>query len=127
MNKEINITETEWKIMEILWKSPMLTLGDIRKALSDTDWSSSTIKTLVRRLTQKGAVGIDNSQNKFKYYPIVKEDKCKLKETHNLIDRIYNGSVKMLMANLVSESNLTDNEAKQLMQIIEKMEGGDSK
>ncbi len=127
MVQEINIADTEWKIMEVLWKNPMLTLGEIRKALSDTDWSSSTIKTLVRRLCQKGAIGIDTSGNKFRYYSIANEKECKLKETHSLINKIYNGSVKMLISSLMSESSLTEKETKQLMDIINKIEGGDNK
>ena len=127
MNKEIHIAETEWKVMEVLWAGSMLTIGEIKDALADSEWSDSTIKTLVRRLSKKGAVGIDDSQGQFLYYPLVNEEECKLKETKNLINRIYNGSVKMLMANLVSESKLTDEETKKLMDIIDKMEGGGGK
>ena len=127
MNKEIHIAETEWKVMEILWAKPMLTIGEIKDALADSEWSDSTIKTLVRRLCKKGALGIDDSKGQFLYYPLVNEEECKLKETKNLINRIYNGSVKMLMANLASESKLTDEETKKLMDIIDKMEGGSGK
>lgn len=127
MNKEIHIAETEWKVMEILWAKSMITIGEIKDALSDSDWSDSTIKTLVRRLCKKDALGIDDSKGQFLYYPLVNENECKLKETKNLINRIYNGSVKMLMANLASESKLTDEETKKLMDIIDKMEGGSGK
>lgn len=127
MNKDISIAETEWKIMEVVWENPMLTIGEIKSSLSDTTWSESTVKTLVRRLTQKGALGIDDTKGHFRYYPFVDESKCKLKETKNLINKIYNGSLKMLMANLVSDSNLTEEEEKQLMSIIDKMDGGEEK
>lgn len=125
MNKDISIAETEWKIMEILWNTPMVTIGEIKSNLTDTDWSDSTVKTLVRRLTQKGAVGFDDTDTHYRYYPIINESECKMKETKNLIDRIYNGSVKMLMTNLVSGSSLSDEEAKKLFDIIDKMEGGE--
>ena len=127
MNKEIHIAETEWRVMEVLWANDMLTIGEIKDALADSDWSDSTIKTLVRRLCKKGALGIDDTHAQFLYYPLVNENECKLKETKNLINRIYNGSVKMLMANLASESKLTDEETKKLMDIIDKMEGGGGK
>lgn len=127
MNKEINISEAEWKVMEVLWKNNMLTIGEIRRTLSDTNWSDSTIKTMVRRLTQKGIVGrTDDSKGQFRYYSIANENECKLKETKSLINRIYNGSVKMLMASLASDSNLTDEETKKLMEIIDKMDGGNN-
>ena len=122
MNKEIHIAETEWKVMEILWTKPMITIGEIKDALSDSDWSDSTIKTLVRRLCKKDALGIDDSKGQFLYYPLVNENECKLKETKNLIDRVFGGSLKMLVASLTGESSLSEEEATKLMDIISKME-----
>ena len=122
MKAHISIAETEWKVMELLWKKSNITIGDIKIGLEDTGWSDSTVKTLVRRLVQKGAVRADDSLGQFRYSPLVGESECKRKETRNLIDRIYNGSVKMLMANLVSESNLSPEEAERLFEIIDKME-----
>lgn len=127
MKKDISIADTEWKVMEVLWREPMLTIGEIRNRLSDTAWSDSTIKTLVRRLTQKGALKIDDTEGQFRYCPAVSETECKRKETKNLVDRIYHGSVKLLMANLVSDSNLSEEETKQLMDIIDKMDDGGQK
>ena len=124
MSKEFHIAETEWKVMEALWQTPGITMGEIRTILVHTGWSDSTIKTLVRRLAQKGAVDIDDSGTQYRYYPAVSEHECKLKETKSLINRIYHGSVKMLLTNLVSGSNLTEEETRQLMEIIDKMDGG---
>ncbi len=123
--REISIAETEWRVMEVLWSRPNSTIGEIKGALSGSGWSDSTIKTLVRRLVQKGAVAIDDSAGQFRYLPMVNENECKLKETKSLINRIYHGSVKMLMASLASESKLTEAETRQLMEIIDKMEESD--
>ena len=125
MKEDISIAETEWKIMEVLWRSPMQTIGEIKNNLAEQKWSDSTIKTLVRRLTQKGALGFDDSKGHYRYYTLVNENKCKRKETRNLINRIYHGSVKMLMANLVSDSDLSQAEIQKLMDIIDKIDGGD--
>ena len=121
-NKNINIAETEWHIMELLWKTPMLTIGEIIEGVKKMEWSDSTVKTLVRRLNQKGALGIDSSAGHFRYFTLVSEEECKLKETKNLIDKIYHGSAKLLIASLVSDSNLSESEAEKLMDIIDKME-----
>lgn len=124
MQQNYKIAETEWRIMEVLWQSPNQTIGDIKAALSDTDWSESTIKTLVRRLVQKGVVKADNSGGHFLYTPSVSEQDCQKKETRHFLSRIYHGSVKMMMTNLASESKLTEEETKKLMELIDKMEEG---
>ena len=121
--KNYNISESEWKIMQILWETPNLTIKGINSALGDSGWSYSTVKTLVLRLHKKGAVGADTEVKNFKYYPVASEIDCCKKETKSFIDRIYGGSVKMLMASLTDESRLSETEIKQLMDIIDKIEG----
>lgn len=121
MKNEINISESEWTVMEYLWNKPMVTITEIRKALSSTGWSDSTIKTLVRRLVSKNAVAINDEAATFRYYPLISQQECRLKETKSFINRVYDGSVSMLVTNLVADSNLTDKETEELLALIEKM------
>ena len=107
--------------MEYLWNKPMVTITEIRKALSSTGWSDSTIKTLVRRLVSKNAVAINDEAATFRYYPLISQQECRLKETKSFINRVYDGSVSMLVTNLVADSNLTDKETEELLALIEKM------
>ena len=121
MKNEINISESEWTVMEYLWNNPMVTITEIRKALSPTGWSDSTIKTLVRRLVSKNAVAINDEAATFRYYPLLTQQECRLKETKSFINRVYDGSVSMLVTNLAADSNLTDKETEELLALIEKM------
>ena len=121
MKNEINISESEWTVMEYLWNNPMVTITEIRKALSSTGWSDSTIKTLVRRLVSKNAVAINYEAATFRYYPLISQQECRLKETKSFINRVYDGSVSMLVTNLAADSNLTDKETEELLALIEKM------
>ena len=121
MKNEINISESEWTVMEYLWNKPMVTITEIRKALSSTGWSDSTIKTLVRRLVSKNAVAINDEAATFRYYPLISQQECRLKETKSFINRVYDGSVSMLVTNLAADSNLTDKETEELLALIEKM------
>lgn len=121
MKNEINISESEWTVMEYLWNNPMVTITEIRKALSSTGWSDSTIKTLVRRLVSKNAVAINDEAATFRYYPLISQQECRLKETKSFINRVYDGSVSMLVTNLAADTNLTDKETEELLALIEKM------
>lgn len=121
MKNGISISESEWSVMEFLWSHPLSTITDIRKALSPKGWSDSTIKTLVRRLVSKKAVAINDEGAVFHYYALLPEQDCRLKETKSFINRVYNGSVNMLVTNLASDSNLTEKETQELMRLIDKM------
>lgn len=120
--KNINISESEWKVMKVLWENSGLTLREIDAGLGDTGWSYTTVRTLVTRLLEKGAVAADKSSSNFKYYPAVSESECKRKEVNRFLSRVFDGSVSMLVSTLTKDSNLTEAEQKELMSIIEKME-----
>ena len=120
--KDYNISETEWNVMEVVWEKKNATYSEIKNSLADMGWSDSTVKTLIRRLVAKGALGFEEKGSFNEYHALVTREECSLKETKNLINRIYNGSVKMLVTNLVNDSNLSEDEANKLMDIIAKME-----
>ena len=54
------ISDAELEIMRILWREKRaVSFSDIRIELSDKmGWGKSTIATLLRRLTKKGAISI---------------------------------------------------------------------
>ena len=120
--KNISISDSEWKIMRVLWETPDLTLREITASLEETEWSYTTIRTLVTRLMEKGAITADKTSNNFKYYPAVIEDECIRKEMNRFLSRVFDGSVSMLVSTLTKDSNLTEEEQKELMNIIEKMD-----
>ncbi len=117
-----SISDSEWKVMEILWAAPGMLIGEIRDALKSSGWSYSTIKTLVLRLTQKGCLRAEDTAKGKRYFPAVDEETSKRKETMSLIDRIYSGSVRMMFSNLVKDSKLTESEASELLSLIDKMD-----
>lgn len=124
MKKEIKISESEWSVMEVLWKNPMCSIGDIKRAIANTGWSDSTIKTLVRRLVSKKAIAINDDEANYRYYPLISHEECRLKETKSFINRVYDGSVSMLVTNLAANSALSEKETQELMNLIDKMEKG---
>lgn len=54
--KKVKISDSELKIMEVLWNNSSLFFADIVKALNDTNWDPKTIHTFLRRLVSKGLV-----------------------------------------------------------------------
>lgn len=57
------ISESEWEIMKLIWKTNPLTSEQIINSLSDKmNWSTQTIKTFITRLIKKGAIGFENQE-----------------------------------------------------------------
>lgn len=117
-----NISDSEWKVMEVVWKKPGLLIGEIRDSLKESGWSYSTIKTLVLRLVNKDMLYTKASEKGKMYFASVDEKASKNAQTRNFIDRIYNGSVKMMVSSLVNNSKLSESEAEALFSLIDKIE-----
>lgn len=123
--KQYNISESEWKIMKVLWKKPNITLKEIAESLKNTSWSYTTIRTLVNRLLEKGVVDADKtSANTFKYFPVALENECKESEVKSFLSRVFDGSASMMLTTLIKGGGLSEKEAEKLKTIIEQMDGG---
>ena len=59
MDEHRNVTDSEWKIMDQLWKNGEMTMTQITRALEEeTGWSKHTVISLLKRMCQKGSAEI---------------------------------------------------------------------
>lgn len=109
------ITDSELEVMRVLWNAGQeLPIVDIRKTLEQTSkWETSTIKTLLRRLCEKEVVLV-TKKDVFYYRPAVSEIEYNEYTTQSLIDRLYAGSAKKLVASLLGSKKLGDEDIKEL-------------
>lgn len=109
------ITDSEVEIMRILWEANSeLPISEIRKRLEKTSkWEASTVKTLLRRLCDKGVV-LANKKEVFYYKTLVSELEYNEYITQGLIDRLYSGSAKKLVASLLGSKKLDDKDIEEL-------------
>ena len=113
----IQVTEAEWKIMECLWDHAPQTMGEITSTLEPaTGWTRQTVITLLKRMTLKGAVSMDDSERAKKYTPLItREDAC-IEEAHKLLNQLFRGSASLLVNLLVNSGDLS---AEDLREILE--------
>ncbi|KEJ04266.1 beta-lactamase [Clostridium botulinum A2B7 92] len=115
------ISETEWKVMKIIWSNPYITANEVIDILDDyVEWKPKTVKTLLNRLLNKGAIHFEKEGREYKYYPLVSEDKCIKEENKSFLDRVYNGAFKTMIANFIEEQNLTKEDIDDLKKLLEK-------
>lgn len=113
-----NITESEYEIMKVLWKSEgALSLGEIMSVLGDK-WARNTVGTLLVRLGEKGAVGAEKQGKSNLYYAIMKEKDYSMSETKSFLSKLYEGSIGNLVACLYENKELSKEEIESLKKII---------
>ena len=121
----IQVTEAEWKIMEVLWDHAPRTMGEITKTLEpETGWTRHTVITLLKRMTEKGAVSVDDSERAKLYTPLISREEASTEETHKFLSHIFKGKASLLVNHLVEAGDLSEDD---LRQILDVMEGKKSK
>lgn len=109
------ISNAELEVMKILWREQSLvSFSDIRSELQKTKgWEKSTINTLIRRLVEKGVISAEK-HGVIQYAPNISEAEYRMSEEQNLINKLYNGSAKNLVAALCHRGELTEDDIDEL-------------
>lgn len=119
-NTTFKISDAEWLVMKVLWQeSPLTASLVIEKLKPETDWSPKTIQTLISRLVKKGALGVNKASSFYQYYPLASQEECMREETNSFLQKVYGGSVHMLLANFVKNEHLTPKEIEDLKKLLD--------
>jgi len=98
------ISEAEWEIMKLIWKTNPLTSEEIINQLSvRMVWSAQTIKTFITRLIKKEAIGFEKKGRIYYYYPLLSEAECIRSENEFFLKKVYDGALNMLFTKFLEE------------------------
>lgn len=123
-DKNLTLTEAEWTVMECLWeKSPRTGRETVTWLDQKMGWTRSTVLTMLRRLEAKGAVVGDTEGELKTFRPLIAREDVAVRETENLLDRAYKGSLSLLVSSLTKKQSLPQNEIDELYAILREMEG----
>ena len=118
-NLSEKISESELEVMRVLWEAgEALPVTEIRQTLKERrGWEATTVKTLVQRLCQKGAVS-QEKRNVFYYSPLVSEREYNDWAANDLVRRLFRGSAKELVATLVKSEGLSAEDLSELRELF---------
>ena len=119
----MNISEAESQVMEVLWRSHPQSTEDIAAALaSQQDWQLATIKTLLNRLLNKGALQAEKDGRRYLYSPVLKREDWVAEQSTSLLDRLFDGNLAPLVAHFSARRKLKAAEIKALKKLLEDYE-----
>ncbi len=119
-NTKHTITDSEYEIMKILWKSDTkMTVADVVKELDGNDWTASTVSTFLQRLLKKNIIACDKKGKTNLYYPVLTRNDYDISETESFLSKLYKGSVKNLVAALYENEKLSKQDMSDLKKMFE--------
>jgi len=115
----MQISQAELEVMKVLWASPGIGASDVYDALeSHKDWNIRTVKTLLSRLVEKGALKTKADGRRFLYTPKISESDYKSGAATRFVDRVFGGRAAPLVAHLADTKGLTPEDIEELEKLL---------
>ena len=121
----VKLTASEWSVLSCLWENSPRTVMQLVSALGgQVGWAKSTTITTLRRMEEKGLVRAGQGARGKLYTPAVEREQAVTAETHSFLDRVYQGSVGLMMSAMARRQELSGDEVAELRAILDRIEGG---
>lgn len=127
MEQHVSLSPSEWRVMEALWTGGTRTITQLTAELSEgTGWSKHTVISFLNRMEKKGAVTYVETGRAKAYTPAYPKEEATVEETERFLDRVFGGSLGLMVNSLVEGKALSGEDIDELMEILEKAKGGGS-
>ncbi len=121
----IKLTASEWSVLDSLWQeNPQTVMQLVSKLGKTVGWAKSTTITTLRRMEEKGLVHCETVGKGKSYTPAVEQEQAEIQETRSFLDRVYRGSVGLMMSAMAQRQELSPEDIAELRDILRKAEEG---
>ena len=117
----MDLSGAEWRIMTEVWRHPSVTARQVHDALAaDTEWAYSTVKTMMTRLVEKGALAMSRDGKQSVFVAVITQEAARSTATSSLIDRVFEGAVGGLFQHLLGSRKVSAKDREQIRQLLER-------
>lgn len=115
----IAISQAESIVMQALWSTGTATSEDlIERVAAANDWQEATVRTLINRLLNKGAISAEREGRRYLYRPLMAESDWVTGESSGLLERLFGGRIAPLVAHFSQEGKLSREDIRDLKKLI---------
>ncbi len=123
----VNLSDGEWKIMNRLWESGQGTITELTAFLQEeTGWDKHIVITMLGRMEKKGAIAHRQGGRAKIFYPLVSREEVSMQETRGFLEKVYRGSLGMMVNAMVEDKALSDEEIQELYDILDQARNKES-
>ncbi|WJI14694.1 BlaI/MecI/CopY family transcriptional regulator [Pseudoxanthomonas winnipegensis] len=117
------ISDAEAVVMEVLWERNPLGADEVVAALaSRNDWAEPTIKTLLNRLLNKGAIQAAKEGRRYLYSPVLTRQAWVQQQSEGLLERVFGGRVAPLVAHFSQRGKLSAQDIAELKRLVQELD-----
>ena len=121
---QISFTDRELDVMSVLWKQGSGTVAEVQAALGE-EVGYTTVLKILQILEEKGRVSHSAEGRAYRYRPLVQPAEAGGSALGRILNKVFHGSVDLLVAQLVSDQELSEAEIARLRTIVDGLESED--
>ena len=113
------LTDQELEIMKIVWMHGSATVRDVyEELLRRRKIAYTTVMTMMGILEQKGHLKKSADERAYVYWPAQPQREVVGNMVHDFLKRVFNGSAKPLLIQLVEDKKLTPDELDEIRKLL---------
>jgi len=118
----MRLSEFELDVMAHFWRDGRLSAPELHERIgAERDVAYSTVKTIIDRLEEKGAVKRVASRGRTIYYaPAVPQERVRKPMVRSFVRRLFGNDLKPLFTQLLQDEELSDDEVDYLRTLLER-------
>ncbi len=115
----VELTEAEWSIIKAVWEQEPCTAPAIQEKLHRaTDWTYSTVRTLMDRMVVKGVLKARKEGKLTIYHSVVTRAQAQRGELFYALKHAFNGALTPMVQCLLENNDLDVDELEKLESFI---------
>jgi BlaI family penicillinase repressor len=120
LEEQKDLSKAEWKVMKIVWELRKAMAREIYTIAGEQfSWTPATVKTLLKRLVDKGYVSTTRVGNGFVYRPSRSALSALQSAADTLMTNVVEGVTGPLLAHMVERVSLSEDDIDVLEKLIE--------
>jgi BlaI family penicillinase repressor len=121
----VELTKAEWTIIKAVWNGEPCTAPEIQERLQkETQWTYSTVRTLMDRMTAKGLLKAEKVRNQTLYRSAVTRKQAQRSELLYTLKNAFNGALTPMVQFLLETESLSDQDLTELESLIKSKKKG---
>jgi BlaI family penicillinase repressor len=115
------LTKTEERVMQILWKLKKGFVNDVIDAMPDDPKPPyNTISSIVRLLEKKGYIGYKAYGKTHEYFPLITKSEYRKASLKKMLSGYFDNSAESLFSFMLKENQLSKEDIEKINDIINK-------
>jgi predicted transcriptional regulator len=112
------LTGREMDVMNVLWRLDSGTVSEVKKGLAD-ELAYTTVLTILRTLEKKGHIRHEAEGRAHRYVPLIAKEEAQEGAVRRVTRKLFSGSPELLMAHLLNERGLTEEQLIRLRTLVD--------